>query len=1802
MSEQPETLPSLPLSAVHFLSDQASAHAIPRSVLRRWEDHLQTFHALLSQAPSVYQTLLESLRTQLGSDPISTALRFQVGSVHTTDVSLVALAVHARHHPAAPANLDSTAIVVDLAGQSPLLNMTPSQLLAHVARLDLVGDLRLQWNSYWQARAKGTPTSRHTHALNQYLGLLRASWEAAVAVGEFDDQQQRPVTGLLNNPEWMRVGNQRLHLETPLISGKAVPGALVFSVEDEPALMFYQPGRKPAFSAHATRQALTTALMEQASAMSESIGFQSHDTLSAGFTTLFDSLLDARLKALEHDPGADIQQYGELALSLIHWVDSRQRSPDVFQAPPLLMEEDHDEVPQLSFYDFGNLGIEAPYLVRLEQIIRQRNLLDSTTQEDLQFLSGQRRALLDACDIAEKAIEQLLSTDEWRSAQTATVPSDLLTAHHQGLRAHARLQNTLGQINDEELRWIESLLDQPDSFPGMGSSIIAAHPQLNTTTVHDDTETSTSTVVHDCLIVTLQNEDAPHSLLLYWPGESGGLIRCANQEELERCFGLTDTDGLSLQLTHVTGDVLEKVLDYHLSRSKIASQSSPSDDSHARIRTSLAQSLQIPRHAAREFAFSQLQAEQASATLSETSVPWLANLTATDRQTLRSSTLAYIDAMRRSQALISRDLPNLSLFCRQHINQRLQQDFPDFDGSSLSVDLPKSTSLGNDPVAGSGAPGVPVKQVPVASDARETLSLETLLLENIDAEMKSRLGFMKLQTTTSDSTLEQALRSGFDADYLIKLAKDIDLAQKREDMILAAYRGTEEGYFARQFRRECLGEPLRLMLKMHSVQARTTGDMNAGGQAILDIAIDADSTEAYRANGHDIRLIPARLTAGGEDTESYGVTLSGVTFITDQKSGNTLLYCPDHPKKHLRQYSSLEAARLGLYELSKQSGEIDYMAGRALLGDPDSHRSRMRLAIEHRFDGIIGLGSAWPRTTSLAQHLLDAQGGRVLEAHRATSRSNQQLWLENFAYQSGMIFNYIKMALGFVPVIGLAVGAYDYYKASANAAAALVRGEVGKALDELEQALLSFIDGAMDVLPSVVAKSSIARRLTRQRQLRQLLKGPGTGFRPGAPSAQKRLEAFEGYEYHQPLSLMGIQPGLEGKYRGIYQHADGDFILVEDRPCQVEWLETEHTWRLRGNAHKTWRKNIALDENGQWNTHFALYGVHLHGGGSGGGQVVGRLADLADPLWPAPIRDRLPRWWTDATHRRRLALKENTERTYSKLADQYDPNDQLKNNGSSDPIELARIDRACADEIAEAKAVFKTLEEYRPLLSGNNLADNSRFKNSAVTIIVHRSFNRVSHARKLAKTVQNSIGHSGTTLLTQAQFDQYIQQIKKFIETLDHIENLEKDIRTWLARTTNKQTITAVNADLPKILNVNHFTTKTSELAQLVHIARPTNDLAWQYFNDSIKQAVKRFEHALSNHHNVHKISLASERKTLLRDCVVVYQQHISNLRLWSVNYPQYFDSTFIAPIGEAMEQLTRLANKELGTAGAAGASQTVKPKPAAPGQPPSRVFETEDEYFLIGSESVVSGAQPHRFSVTGPGGLTETYVQGPRGKWQLESPRPPAAGTRFSLQQLMTEAKQRLGNIEQDATRIRAYIKPDSIPAELEDLMNELAEQLRSRAQKIHQLDDKQPLIASLRSKAAQLAEQGKQLRITQALASQKPNAGHLDYLVAQQAIDIIKKEGLIELARSPEGRRDFMQEYEVRDLTQTPPRPLWYAHFHYNAQSAAFSDFVKAHLKLRDYRYLGSKWQQSLGAQAETIWRGDINREIASKHFQLL
>jgi hypothetical protein len=58
--------------------------------------------------------------------------------------------------------------------------------------------------------------------------------------------------------------------------------------------------------------------------------------------------------------------------------------------------------------------------------------------------------------------------------------------------------------------------------------------------------------------------------------------------------------------------------------------------------------------------------------------------------------------------------------------------------------------------------------------------------------------------------------------------------------------------------------------------------------------------------------------------------------------------------------------------------------------------------------------------------------------------------------------------------------------------------------------------------------------------------------------------------------------------------------------------------------------------------------------------------------------------------------------------------------------------------------------------------------------------------------------------------------------------------------------------------------------------------------------------------------------------------------------------------------------------------------------------------------------------------------------------------------------------------------------------------------------------------------------------------------------------------LGKRKDGRTDYMQEYEVWDLTAQPPRLLWYAHFHYTKAVPTFGAFEKAHLKLPEHRFL--------------------------------
>ena len=110
-----------------------------------------------------------------------------------------------------------------------------------------------------------------------------------------------------------------------------------------------------------------------------------------------------------------------------------------------------------------------------------------------------------------------------------------------------------------------------------------------------------------------------------------------------------------------------------------------------------------------------------------------------------------------------------------------------------------------------------------------------------------------------------------------------------------------------------------------------------------------------------------------------------------------------------------------------------YLAGLAIKGDTAAHLARIAQAQQRNFDPVFAVGTPWPATTSLATHLLNAHMGRVIEAHRATSRSNAALLLEQNALRAGLIFNYLKIALGLVPFVGSVVALYSHSPFSSRA-------------------------------------------------------------------------------------------------------------------------------------------------------------------------------------------------------------------------------------------------------------------------------------------------------------------------------------------------------------------------------------------------------------------------------------------------------------------------------------------------------------------------------------------------------------------------------------------------------------------------------------------------------------------------------------------------------------------------------------------------------------------------------------------------
>lgn len=1723
---------------------------------------------------------------------------------------------------------------------TPLLPNTDHNLLLSASTrwndcreqwLDLMGQkprsaLDEQW---WSARARGTDVSRRDQAIRLYRQHVEASSQLALALGDLSLEEMNTLLTIIE-PTRPHHDVHAIQISRPALKARdgrrvELAGAMVIALDSNRphARLLYLPSAQTAWMSFARRSDMEAWLIAHPPALMGQPRFDT-EAVSVDYTALYAPAL---------------QTGGQFLLSQLAVVADRQFGKTVFAAPAELPVADEVGNPAL----FGQLSPDIPLDQRRATLAQQQMALENHLGKDFQGnqLDPRQQRLqqqMDAVAAAEQAsvvaATALLDTDhalkmlELRHLSNRHYPA-LYQARIDGLRAEADIQLSLAQISLQEHRWITSALDAPQAInrPEVTVSILT----LSTSETEGANATPQSHELEGVLLFfpsSVQQQSASQSLLLYWPGRFGGLQRFASRQDLEQSLfkRLTSDDSHCLQLSTLSGNPFEYALQTQLysceqqAAQLIAANPVPSHASQREIeldnlREQTLARLTVPTVAARELAYAQLIEQNHSSGLAAQMPSSLSNLTQAQRARLKLLFTSYIKAMKRSHELLERDLPMRDEFSEKAVATRLRQDFGLTQEVTVTLDLPDSTTW-QKVVTEGAAPGTPQQNVLIASQQRSKHSLAELALSNIDQAMWWRLTFMQVEINTVDNVARNTLKATITQTWLRQFITTLDLAGKYETRIREAFFGSVNASpFSLEHRRECLTEPWRLMLKLQGEFALLARDIDAEGQRLLDIAIDANSPQAFATEGRRIALLPAHLSVGGADTDKQGPsTLSGVTFITEQNSGLTLLYLPDSPDGiFVRQFDSLERARMALFNLCLRTGMVDYLAGRAVHGDVAQHVSRINQALIKNFDAMIGIGPAWPATTSLAAHLVNAHMGRLLEAHRATSRSNDALYLERCALQSGALFNYLKMALGVVPFVGTAVALYDAWSSANLAVAAFLRGDVGHGLAEVEAILLSLIDAAMDVLPGASVTAANARGATRQRQLKALGKNAGALQVSTPQQARRSLERFRGYEYESDISLAGLQPQTQGIYRNVYRHANGDFMIRHGRIYRIELQSNSRQWRLSGTRVRTYKQPIALDETGNWNTHYAVYGTVIEGGGAGGGAVLGHMADGLDPLWPAAIRRWLPRWWTDRAFRRQMTLTNTADAYTRRLDTQTRATNDILNEyfdlpaGQRQPLR-ARAESASVDDIEIAQAQYQNLEELLAFSHGRKRMQIEDIKSRCAWIITDRSVRRISmiqerliaHLDHIDQLIARSDVVPPADTVTHLQLMAQRKKVRKeFLEDFDRLHTQVEQANRWNARITNRTQKTTIAPDMAivntKMSDANYYYLKTAHVLEIIARHDAVDDMSWIYFHVQLKNARSKVGRTLLTQHHLPDVSASfSQRNKVLEDCLATYAEFRRNLGAWTLGYPQHLDLEQVAVFLDNLEKVEESARNAIKNRPAQASKANRSGK---------QLFETEDNQLLIGEASTDEVTRQKRFTLEGVDGHREIWLPRSSGKYHLipsaGSTQPPLL---TDVGALLVEARKRLAHVDAYQRKVEGYARQDMLPIDLEHMMNSEALELSTRAHAIERLSPTDPVVMQLKNEAQRLKWAGRTLRMDQTMKSQTPTAGNLDYLLEQGVVEVRKEGVLRELGKRADGRKDFLQEYVVLDRVAVPPKPLWYAHFHYTSATPQFNDFVKGHLKLPAQRNLGLQWQQaqaSSSARVDSIWRGDIGKPLAIKHF---
>jgi len=1812
-SPLPETVEHLPKTIDHSLLLQAN---------QRWRTSSEGLRDLFAASPALRDSVNELLRQQLQLDGEKTGLRFAATDDQPEHiVSLTDACAFVVQQPTLETDLDQRCDLTGIGADHPLYALKPLQLLEKLKALDPRKSHETRWAQFWDARAPRTPVSRRTRATQLYRAHFEATAHMALAHQTITAAQLKTLQLIIDSgADALTIDGQPIHTEKLALvlsndSKVKLPGAWVVCVGDvsTAAPLLYLPCNATSIQAFNSRAAMQTWLTRQVpipTGLPKEILRVDYsaalDPMVTGASDLFAGRHHAQLDALSNTnkdtPG--IKEHGARSLIHVDLIDHQRSSAIIVAAPPKPLTPGSDsEMEDESL--FGSLSAGIPLAVRQAALKRERDALERLQSNDgdgarYRQCKEALKTLETAEQAGETAASSLLYRDNPLDVSTFnTALTALRQAHRDGLYAEGNLQAALGQLDSADHDLLKAVLDNPVAAE-RDPDITAASLTLSLTETKDEIRTTQSERLKGVLVIgrqaMLTDRASTSSLLLYWPGTGGGLQRFADRQTLEReVFRIADhASDLTLQLSPLTTDPLhhclnELITDFE-SKATLLRGLPEQADALEILRQGCLATVQVPLHDARSLAFAHLQEQERTATLAGHRPGWLTRLNENERNGLKHNIEAYIAAMRTSHALMTLALEPRDDFTRRHLYARLRKDFSLEGHFSIQVELPDSTTTEQVPEAGPG--GIRKTTVIVPGKSRSKMSLEDLAQLNIDNvqsvlndSLSQRLVFLRLEVTATHKKDRSRLLNGINLRYLRKVLPELDLPKAYEQNINEAFRGaSSESLFVKQHRRESLIEPWRLMLKIQSETARLQKHLSRDESALLNIAIDASTVDAWQANGKRLVLLPVALKAGGKDTPGEGpVTLSGVSLIEEQISGVTLLYLPDSQDgQFFRRYDNLEAARKGLFRLCGSDKWIEYLAGRTLQGNVRAHISRIGQAVEKNFDAIIEVGVRWPASTSLAAHLLDAHMGRLIEAHRGTSRSNDELFFERYALKGPRAFNYIKMALGMVPFVGSVLALYQAWTAANQAVAAFLRGDVADGLVEIESMLLSLVDAFMDLLPGEAAASTLSRTtraLTRARQLHAVVRNVAALQIKTQRHARHVLARFKDYEYEKPISLTGTEPASHGLYRGIYRHADGDFIERQGRLYPVELSRDSRSWRLSGNSRKTYKQPIALDENGQWDTWFGVYGEPLESGLAGGGNIAGRVADTLDAYWPPAIRQRLPRWLVDRNFRRHHQLTAAADELADQLQARGAKSDLVLNayraaSVAERPAMWPAVEAACVGDIQLAQQRYQTLTELTEVAHRRKRREVADMQSKTAWLLTDRYRRRAVHAShnvhamtlkiKELKQVRDALPDG--TLARRLEIMEEIRVLRvEIVKKLDHMEGFKEQVNQWYERMLAK--------DRPKMsalvdnINVLHSDTsllylKTSQRLEIVKKAGSPDDASWLYLLELAEPLRNNIDRVLYSQYDLPNIlGTVAQRNRILQECVDVCVEYRREMAAWTASYPQFFHLEVVEPL---LEGVDRLADR-------ARAGINKPPGPSVAGQPQQRVFITEDNQLRHGVEQWDSATQTRQYKSTGPGGHEEIWEQGADGRLRLTNPqniatRSPAA---LSLAKLLTEAQQRLDNVAAYRAKVQSNADRDMLPVNLEHMMTSQAGELNTRANRIAAKSAEQPIIQQLRDQAAELIVEGRALRTQYSLTSQKPTDGMLDDLIGQNAV-VIRRPLAIRRITDHQGQPDYLQEYEIWNITREPEQLLWYAHFHYRSATRPLRKFERAHLKLPAHRHL--------------------------------